>query len=256
VLAASSIAIALHLFPLWAVATVLVCDCGLHHLTRAADGDWWSVGDTVRTGMGLRLVDTSVNTVLWMLAHACPLLRLRDPNFIGPHCMARIVICSFAEGAFVIVTALALPAELQVSHAMNATLLSHSDKPSVTESSAHAMTWRICLPAMCVALVALATFFASMEPCYRRTFFVRDTRRAMYHRHWAEWAEAAHGDEDRAYDIGDGTLLRYVGEPVVMWIEQCVAQWALSPPAWCTAVWKAAVNSSMHASCQAVALHG
>jgi hypothetical protein len=35
VLAASSIAVALQLFPSWVVATVLVCDCGLHHLRDA-----------------------------------------------------------------------------------------------------------------------------------------------------------------------------------------------------------------------------
>jgi hypothetical protein len=103
------------------------------------------------------------------------------------------------------------------------------------------MAWRICLPALCVALVAIATFFAALEPQYRPTFFARDTRRATHRRHWAAWAEGAHGDADRAHLVGSGRAMRYVGEPVVAWIEQRAAQWAHSPPTWCTAEWRSAV---------------
>ena len=142
--------------------------------------------------------------------------------------MARIVVCSLFEGAFVTVAALALP----------------------TDGSAFAasrvMAWRICLPALSTALVALAAFFVAMEPQYRRSFFARDTRLAMYRRHWAAWAEGPHGDEDRALNIADGTFLRYVGEPVVVWIEQSWEQWARSPPTWCTEKWRSAVLEHAH----------
>jgi hypothetical protein len=40
--------------------------------------------------------------------------------------------------------------------------------------------------------------------------------------------------------------MRYVGEPVVVWIEQRSAQWAQSPPVWCTEEWRAAVFDHAH----------
>jgi hypothetical protein len=67
-----------------------------------------------------------------------------------------------------------------------------------TSAASRIMAWRICLPALCVTAVALAAFFAAMEPQYRRTFFARDICLAMHRRHWAAWAEGANGDEDRA----------------------------------------------------------
>jgi hypothetical protein len=85
VLAASSIAVAVQLVPLWTVAMVLVADCGLHHLTRAADGEWWIIGNTDRSGLGPTLADTVVQTVMWIVTHACPLLCTRDPDVVGPH---------------------------------------------------------------------------------------------------------------------------------------------------------------------------
>jgi hypothetical protein len=92
----------------------------------------------------------------------------------------------------------------------------------------------------------LTIFFVTIEPQYRRTFFVRDTRRAMHRRHWKAWAEGMHGDEDRAGHLGSGTFMRYVGEPVVIWIEQRAEDWVQSPPAWCTAEWRAAVIEHAH----------
>jgi hypothetical protein len=220
-LAASSIAVAVQLFPMWVVGTVLVADCAIHHATRALEGEWWIIGDHVRSGLGLRLVDTLFNTALWLLAHACPLLFARHVSFVGPHCMARIVVCSLLEGTFVTVAALTLTAD------------------DSAFAASHIIAWRVCLPALSVALVSLAAFFAAMDPQYRQSFYVRDTRRAMHRRHWAAWAEGTHGEEDRALIVGDAS--RYVGEPVVVWIEQRAAQWARSRPAWCTAEWRAEV---------------
>jgi hypothetical protein len=203
VLAASSIAVALHLFPLWVVVMVLVADCGVHHLMRAADGEWWIAGDAVRTGMGLRLADTVGNTGAWVVFHACPLLCIRDANWVGPHGMARIVVCALLEGAFVFVAALALPTDdsTPAAHDVNVSLASQT---VARVEVSRIMAWRICLPSLCVALMALATFCAAMEPRYRGTFIVRDSRLAMHRRQWAAWAEGTHGDEDRALSVGDG----------------------------------------------------
>jgi hypothetical protein len=164
---------------------VMVADCGLHHVTRAADGEWWYIGDSVRTGVSLRLADAALNTFMWMLAHACPFLSTRDADYVGPHAMARIVVCSLVEGAFVGIAALVLPAgDSLAAHKVNASLASQTE---AGEDASRIMARWICLPALCVSLVALATFFAAMEPRYRRTFYVRDSRRAMYRRHWAAW---------------------------------------------------------------------
>jgi hypothetical protein len=141
--------------------------------------------------------------------------------------MARIVVCALFEGACVTVAALSSPYD-------------------ASTLSSHIMAWRVCLPALCVALAALFTFFAVMEPGYRRSFFVRDTRLAMNRRHWAAWVEGVHGDADRAEKVGGGAFLRYVGEPVVVWVEQCAACWALSPPVWCSAEWREAVLGHAH----------
>jgi hypothetical protein len=35
----------------WMVVTVPVADCGLHHATRALEGEWWTAGDAVRAGV-------------------------------------------------------------------------------------------------------------------------------------------------------------------------------------------------------------
>jgi hypothetical protein len=142
--------------------------------------------------------------------------------------MARIIVCSLLEGAFVTVTALVMPED------------------DSTFAAYRIMAWWVCLPALSVALVALAAFFAAMEPRYRQSFFGLDTRRAMYRRHWTAWAEEAHGEADRAHAMDDGALQRYVGEPVVVWIEQSSARWAHSPPVWCTAEWRAAVLKYAH----------
>jgi hypothetical protein len=131
VLAASSIAVALQLSPPWVVPMVLVCDCGMHHATRAADDGWWVAGDNVRMGLSLRLVDAVTNTCFWLLAHACPLLCVRHPDWVGPHSMARIVTCSLLEGASVTGTAL---------------VLSTNDS---TLAASRIMAWRMCLPALC-----------------------------------------------------------------------------------------------------------
>jgi hypothetical protein len=161
VLAASSIAVALHLFPLWVVVTVLACDCGLHHAARALEGEWWVAGDVVREGVTLRITDTFGNIFLWMQAHACPMLSLRHPDYVGPQGTARIVVCAFFEGAFVVVAALALPTDnpMPATHDANASLAGQAE---AREEASRIMAWRICLPALCVALTALATFFADL----------------------------------------------------------------------------------------------
>jgi hypothetical protein len=97
----------------------------------------------------------------------------------------------------------------------------------------------------------LRTFFAAVEPRYRRSFYVRDTRRAMNRRQWAAWSKGPHGDEDRAFLVADGRVLRYLDEPmvIVVWIEQCVVQWARwgrPPPAWCTKEWRTSVLEHLH----------
>jgi hypothetical protein len=57
----------------------------------------------------VRLADTACNTLLWLLVRACPLLGTRSPDWMGPHCMARIAVCPLLEGVFVTFAALILP---------------------------------------------------------------------------------------------------------------------------------------------------
>jgi hypothetical protein len=59
-------------------------------------------------------------------------------------------------------------------------------------------------------------------------------------------SEGPHRDEDCARLINNGAPQRYVGEPVVLWIEQCAARWAHSPPEWCTAEWRTVVLEHAH----------
>jgi hypothetical protein len=225
-LAASTLAAAVQLFPPFVVATVLAADCGLHHVFRASAGDWWIVGDVVRSGVGVCIVDGIANCVLWTLAHACPIATVRDPNWTGSHNTARIVVCSLLEGAFVICTALLHPQ---------------------ADEGARLMALRICLPAMCVALTALVAFFAAMQPTYRRTFWARQSRQAWYRRRFDEWVGQPQIMEELAQsDLFAGYLQRHVGEPLTVWIEQHAPVWADAPPTWFTAEWRASVLQHAH----------
>jgi hypothetical protein len=225
-LAASCIAVATALFSNWAVLAVLAADCGLHHVTRAAEGEWWIVGDAVRSGGGTFAVDLVVNTILWSVARVCPVPLLRDPFWCGPRTMARIVVSSLLEGAFVISAAL-----------MTLT----------PENPARAMAAWICLPSLCVALMALASFYRAISPYYRRTFWARDSREAMHRRRFKAWAELGPSRHaDIAHFIADGNFPRYVGEPVTAWIEQHAAEWTRQRPAWFTAEWRDSVKRHAH----------
>jgi hypothetical protein len=71
VMAASTVAVALWIFPPWTVAVVLAADCGLHQLMRAIAGEWWVVGDASRSGAALLFTNALTNFVLWFFAHGC-----------------------------------------------------------------------------------------------------------------------------------------------------------------------------------------
>jgi len=223
VMAACTVAVALRLFPPWTVAMVLAADCGLHQLMRAAAGEWWNIGDASRS-VALCFVDALANVVFWLFAHGCLIPSLRVPDWTGPHHTARIVVCSILEGAFVICAALLLP----------------------EQGATRVMAQWVCLPALVVVLVTLALFFALMEPCYRRTFWAPDSRHSWHRRHMNAWMEQPHGEGDIARLVAKGGFLRYVGEPVVVWIEQHAAAWKQEPPAWCTVEWRAALTRRAH----------
>jgi hypothetical protein len=82
VIAAGSIAVALRLFPLWKVVALLAADCVLHHLTKAAAGEWWIVGDASRSGLAHFMLNVLTNSVLWLWAHKClnPTMRVTHPG--------------------------------------------------------------------------------------------------------------------------------------------------------------------------------
>jgi hypothetical protein len=224
VLAASSIAVASRIFPLSVVAAVIAADCGLHHLMRAAEGEWWVLGDAVRSGVGTAVVDAIAGTALWTLTHACPMATCRTPDWAGPRSTARIVVCSLLEGSGVVCAALLMLPR---------------------EHSARTMAEYICLPALCTALAALTSFFAAMEPRYRHTFWAHDSRKVWHCRHFHAWlGQWPYGDADIALLVARGSFQRYVGEPVSVWIEQ---QAAVQPrPAWLTAEWQAAALRHAH----------
>ena len=126
--AAASIVVGVRLFSVRVVAAVLLADCGAHHLSRAADGEWWMFGDAYRLGVGLWIVNFVTHTIIWIIMHACPLLGIRNPFWTGPHTTARIVVCSLLECVAVVVFALLLP--------------DHAD------TSARRMALWVCLPAL------------------------------------------------------------------------------------------------------------
>jgi hypothetical protein len=70
--------------------------------------------------------------------------------------MARIVVCSLLEGAFVIAAALVMATDdsTVATHHANASLAGQT----TTADASRIMVWWTSLPALCVALVALAIF--------------------------------------------------------------------------------------------------
>jgi len=233
VLATSTLAVAVRLFPLSAVLAVLAFDSAIYHVLRMAAGEWWIVSDSVRKGMGAWVGDFLTNTILWIQWHVCPVWLIRDPNWAGPPVMAWAIACSLTEYTGVICTVLLFP-------------LVH---PATAQT--RTMVCRICLPALCAALVSLMAFFVTMEKRYRRTFYARDSRYTMHRRHWAEAGRRtregrATADEDRAHIAGGD--MRYVGGLASAWIVDGAAKWEHSKEAavWYSEEWRHGVRRHAH----------
>jgi hypothetical protein len=107
------------------------------------------------------------------------------------------------------------------------------------------MARHICLPALCVALVALMAFFVAMEKQYRRTFYARDPRPAMHRRHWAEAAGRPTADEDRV-SLASGNSVQYVADLASAWILDSAAKWEQDAAAWYTAEWRQSMRRKSH----------
>jgi len=227
-LATSTLAVALKLFPLASVLAVLAFDCAVYHVFRVAAGEWWVFSDGVRKGMGAYVTNIFFNTLLWVSWHACPFWTMRDPIFTGPPVMAWTIALSLTEYTGVICTVLLLP----LAHP--ATALTHT------------MVRLICLPALCVALVSLMAFFVAMEKRYRRTFYARDTRYAMHRRHWAEAENQPTSDENRAEIAVRYT--RYVGDLASAWIVDGAPKWehTQETAVWYTEKWRQSMRRREH----------
>jgi small-conductance mechanosensitive channel len=255
VLATSTLAVAVKLLPLAEVLVVLACDCAFYHALRVAADEWWILSDGGLTGSTfyrvLRMVsdewwvfsdggltgmiawvfDLLFNTTLWIMWHVCPVGTLRDSNWTGPHVMVWTVACSLIEYTVVICSVLFFP-------------LAHPATVQVRTT-----VRLVCLPALCVALVSLTAFFVAMEARYRRTFYARDTRRAMHRRHWNEAEGRPTANEDRALIIGlNGAGMRFVGDLASAWIVDGAAKWEQSQEAtaWYTEEWRQVVRGSAH----------
>jgi len=228
VLATSTLAVVVKLFPLASVLAVLAFDCAVYHVLRMAAGEWWIVFDDVRKGMGAYVINFLANTTIWVSWRACPIWSVRDPNWTGPPVMAWTIAWSLSEYTGVICTVLLLP-------------LAH---PATAQT--RTMVRLICLPALCVALVSLMAFFVAMEKRYRRTFYARDARHAMHRRHWAEAENIPTSDEDRAVHAVSCT--RYVGDLVSAWIVDGVPKWehTQETAVWYTEKWRQAMRGQEH----------
>jgi hypothetical protein len=245
--ATSTIAVGVKLYPTAAVA-VLAAECASYHVARAATGEFWVLGDDARKGVGMRLVDFLVSTVVWLTVHACPLWTFRDPNWIGPHVVAWTIMCSLLDGAAVICVAhlfSASPGAADNSFS-NSTI---SNELAIDDTaSARRMARSISLPALFIALVSLALFLSVVEPRHRRTFVARDTRRAMHRRHWAEAEARSTADEDRSKLVVSEVVgcVRYIGDLACVWIVSGAQEWAGKQPSWYTEEWRAAVRVNAH----------
>jgi hypothetical protein len=252
VLATSTLAVAVKLLPLAEVLVVLACDCAFYHALRVAADEWWILSDGGLTGSTfyrvLRMVSDEwwvfsdggltgmiawvfgflFNTTLWIMWHVCPVGTLRDSNWTGPHVMVWTVACSLIEYTVVICSVLFFP-------------LAHPATVQVRTT-----VRLICLPALCVALVSLTSFFVAMEKQYRRTFYARDTRRAMHRRHWREAEGRPTADEDRARIVMN---MRYLGDLASEWVVDGAAKWEHSQEAaaWYTEKWRQAVRGKLYA---------
>jgi len=206
---------------------------------RAAADEWWTISDDVRSGFGAWLIEFVFNTLHWIMWHSCPIWTMRDPNWTGPHVVAWTVVASLLESATVITAALLSPAPAP----------SAPDNVQQGELVVLTMVHFICIPALGVSCISLALFFLALEPCYRRTFFMRDSRHAFHRRHWVQFAKSpalpGTADKDRAHFAGCESL-RYLGDLASAWIVQGAAEWIRTQPSWCTEQWRDGVRKHVH----------
>ena len=96
---------------------------------------------------------------------------------------------------------------------------------------------RIGLPALCLSLASLTLFLLALEPKFRRTFFMRDSRHSFCSCAFQQTEKHPQADADRAR-ICTGGGLRYVGPQFGEWVRENAAEWDQSPPAWYTVAWR------------------
>jgi hypothetical protein len=111
---------------------------------------------------------------------------------------------------------------------------------AASEDAARDMARQLCLPALCIAFASLAVFFIVMDPCYRRTFYANDSRRAMHRRHWEE------ADASPERDAKHSEAVLHDGHIQCEWIEQNAARWKRTPPSWYTEAWRKELRSNAH----------
>jgi len=229
----------------YAAVAVLAAECASYHAMRAAAGEWWLMGDASRKGVRTWLVDFFVNTVLWLLCHACAgFWSVRNPIWIGPHVMAWTIMCSLLEGAVVVCSILFWHTSSSTPVSGNSSHSASGDTPDEAEK-AHMMVRSINLVALCTALLSLVLFLWSVEKPFRRTFYARDPRCALHRRQWDEAEGRPTGDEDRSTWACDSEL-RYVGDLASAWIVKGAPGWALQRPAWYTEGWRERVRAKAH----------
>ena len=140
------------------VWAVLAIDLASLHLVKVAQGEWNFVyADPTLPGNLL------LWTVLWLLPRFCPVWTARMPHYFGPANFARVIACGFAESAAFAVLALRA-----------------TDSP--TREQELAVLRYACVPAGCVALLALAGFLLLIEPRHRASFWRHDPREAYWRR--------------------------------------------------------------------------
>ena len=197
-------------------ACVLVVPMVWQNVSRRCEGQWWCYGRS--RGFAWNLFMHCGIPVVMLVA---PAPAVRDPNGLGPNNYVVIVLYSFATAAGSSVAVLSmLP-----THAV-ATLIR-----------------RICIPGAAVALMALTTLMALMEPPYRRTFYKRDPRPAMARRLWARQPDNPTGDNRRAVWLArhKRAARRHLPDLVRDWAERRHKTWERQRPAWFTPEWRDAL---------------
>jgi hypothetical protein len=258
--ATASAVVAYHTAP-WLVVAVLTADLGLHHLLRAASGDYWVCSTcacclmrgchsdacvwlsdacvwlsgarewqvigfiTEKHTASIFIFDIIMNTMFWAHFHACPTLRCRGPNLLGgpQHC-ARITLLSLLEGGVFVGLAL------------------HSSARREARDSS-ALLSSACVVAGALSIVALAGFLLALERSQVSTFWRHDTRRKRALRIWTEGRRDPNGD----IDCGRSMFLVaypaqsrcYLSEQALEWLVNGRAAWDADPPNWYTPEWRA-----------------